>query len=170
MYYTHLRTDCNNSVSPHFRNTRPISFMHRPLQTFTKTNRADRVARPYKIAVDEHSWSSIPKMSRSKTCCPLSATACGIFVGTINYWKSICLAPEQGAEKHLRVSAINRIQRLFLPTFSGKTDGTKLQTSGAFAIWRGRATERTRPAACGGARDVEFVRTRVCEATVAASP
>ena len=50
-------------------------------------------------------------------------------------------------------------KRLFLPTFSGKTDGTKLQTSEAFAIWRGRATERTRPAACGGARDVEFVRT-----------
>ena len=63
-----------------------------------------------------------------------------------------------------------RIQRLFLPTFSGKTDGTKLQTSEAFAIWRGRATERMRPAACGGARDVEFVRTRVCEATVAVLP
>ena len=57
---------------------------------------------------DEHSWSSIPKMSRSKTCCPLSATACGTFVGTISYWKGIDLAPEQGAEKHLRVSAINR--------------------------------------------------------------
>ena len=60
-------------------------------------------------------------------------------------------------------------KRLFLPTFSGKTDGTKLQTSEAFAIWRGRTTERTRPAACGGARDVEFVRTRVCEATAAVS-
>ena len=52
-----------------------------------------------------------------------------------------------------------RIQRLFLHTFSDKPDGTKLQTSEAFAIWRGRTTERTRPAACGGARNVEFVRT-----------
>ena len=69
-------------------------------------------------------------MSRSKTCCPLSATACGIFVGTINYWKSIGLAPEQGAEKHLRVSAINRIQRLFLPTFSGKAEKVGLRSNG----------------------------------------
>ena len=52
-----------------------------------------------------------------------------------------------------------RIQRLFLHTFSDKPDGTKLQTSEAFAIWRGRTTERRRPAACGGARNVEFVRT-----------
>ena len=63
-----------------------------------------------------------------------------------------------------------RIQRLFLPTFSDKPDGTKLQTSEAFAIWRGRATERTRPAACGGARNVEFVRTNARGATVAVSP
>lgn len=38
---------------------------------------------------------------------------------------------------------------------------TKSQTSAAFAIWRGRATEWTRPAACGGARDMEFARTRM---------
>ena len=67
----------------------------------------------------------------------------------------------RGAARNSRASArnITRLLRIFLPTFSGKTDGTKLQTSEAFAIWRGRATERTRPAACGGARDVEFVRT-----------
>ena len=51
------------------------------------------------------------------------------FVGTISYWKGIGLAPEQGAEKHLRVSAINRIQSLFLPTFSGKTEKVGLRSN-----------------------------------------
>ena len=31
MYYTHLRADCINFASAHFRNTRPISFMHSTL-------------------------------------------------------------------------------------------------------------------------------------------
>ena len=37
---------------------------------------------------------------------------------------------------------------------------TKLQSSEAFAIWRGRAAEWTRPAACGGTRDMELARTK----------
>ena len=47
-------------------------------------------------------------MSRTKIRCQLSATACSTFVGTISYRERIGLAPEQGAEKNLRVSAINR--------------------------------------------------------------
>ena len=47
-------------------------------------------------------------MSRTKIRCQLSATACGTFVGSESHWKGIGLAPEEGAEKNLRVSAINR--------------------------------------------------------------
>ena len=74
------------------------------------------------------------------------------------------------SDKKSRASARNmtRPRRIFLPTFSGKTDGTKLQTSEAFAIWRGRATERTRPAACGGARDcVRLQERKLCAARLA---
>ena len=106
---------------------------HRPLQMFTKKRTGRTGQSTLQNTADEHSWSSIPQMSRSKTCCPLSATACGIFVGTINYWKSIGLAPEQGAEKHLRVSAINRFPA---PLF-------------AYFFWQGRksgsAKQRLRP-------------------------
>ena len=86
-----------------------------------------------------HAGGAVVQFCRQFIVCWLQCFSTGFFCG-------------------LRYNPI-RIQRLFLPTFSGKTDGTKLQTSEAFAIWRGRATERTRPAACGGARDVEFVRT-----------
>ena len=49
---------------------------------------------------------------------------------------------------------------LFCILFSGKTEtGPKQQTSGAFAVWRGRAAKWTSPAACGGARDMQLART-----------
>ena len=114
---------------------------------------------------------------QKRNCISPLITACSTFVGTENYRVSNKFAPDRAfrprSGQKSRASARNmaRLQApLFSPFFSGKTDGTKLQTSEAFAIWRGRATERTRPAACGGARDVEFVRTKVCEATAAVSP
>ena len=64
--------------------------------------------RPLQGAVHERNWPSIPKMSRTKIRCQLSATVCGTLAGTESDRKSLCLAPEQGAEKDLRVSAINR--------------------------------------------------------------
>ena len=49
---------------------------------------------------------------------------------------------------------------LFSTIFSlARESGTKQQTSEAFAVWRGRAAQWTRPAACGGARDMELART-----------
>ena len=48
----------------------------------------------------------------------------------------------------------------FLHTFFWQDrNGTKQQTSEAFAVWRGRATEWTSFRACAEARDMEFVRT-----------
>ena len=56
----------------------------------------------------------------------------------------------------------------FLHTFFWQDrNGTKQQTSEAFAVWRGRAAQWTRPAACGGARDMELGRTNARGATVA---
>ena len=59
----------------------------------------------------------------------------------------------------------------FLHTFFWQDrNGTKQQTSEAFAVWRGRAAQWTRPAACGGARDMKLARTNARGATVAVSP
>ena len=49
----------------------------------------------------------------------------------------------------------------FLHTFFWQDrNGTKQQTSAAFAVWRGRAAKWARPAACGGARDMELASTK----------
>ena len=59
-----------------------------------------------------------------------------------------------------RVSAIFASCASFLHTFFWQDrNGTKQQTSEAFAVWRGRAAQWTRPAACGGARDMKLART-----------
>ena len=59
-----------------------------------------------------------------------------------------------------RVSAIFASCASFLHTFFWQDrNGTKQQTSEAFAVWRGRATEWTSFRACAEARDMEFVRT-----------
>ena len=70
-----------------------------------------------------------------------------------------------------RVSAISASCGSFLHTFFWKDrNGTKQQTSAAFAVWRGRATEWTSFRARGGARDMKFARTNARGATVAATP
>ena len=86
--------------------------------------------RPLQTAVQNHNKPSIPKMSRTGICCQPSATACSTSASAKSNRKCISPAPEQGAEKHLRASAINRIQRLFLPTFSGKTEKVGLRSNG----------------------------------------
>ncbi len=42
---------------------------------------------------------------------------------------------------------------------TGRCQRTKTQTSEAFVFWKGRAAQWTRPAACGGARDMKLART-----------
>ena len=70
-----------------------------------------------------------------------------------------------------RVSAISASCASFLHTFFWQDrNGTKQQTSVAFAVWRGRAAQWTRPAACGGTRDMKLARTNARGATVAVSP
>ena len=176
MYYTQLSINCINFGSAHFRNTRPAATITAPC----------RAVRPYK----DLQWNAnISHHRRMRRWPVVSAAACfAIFLrGNCFRWerclhaggavvqicrKNIVCWPQRSSTDSfcgLRYNPI-RIQRLFLHTFSGKTGGTKLQTSKAFAIWRGRATERTRPAACGGARNVEFVRTNARGATVAVLP
>ena len=71
---------------------------HRPLQTFTKNEQGGQGRPPLQGAVRGYRWSGIPKMSRTKTRCSLSATACSTFVGSKAIGRVSALRPT-GREK-----------------------------------------------------------------------
>ena len=78
----------------------------------------------------------------------------------------VCRTP--GAQREARVAAVCGFPSSLRvcaaaaqkPTLRRRAKITKSQSSNAIAILRGGAAEWTRPAACGGARDMELVPTK----------
>ncbi len=128
MYYTQLSINCINFGSAHFRNTRPAATITAPC----------RAVRPYK----DLQWNANISHHRRIRRCVLHSTAVCFAVslrGNCFRWerclhaggavvqicrKNIVCWPQRSSTDSfcgLRYNPI-RIQRLFLPTFSGKTE------------------------------------------------
>ena len=72
-------------------------------------------------------------------------------------WSGICFAPTKLREKSKKGTSVP-----FLVVLRGIAKaGLPREPSEAVRAGKGGTTKRTRPAACGGARDVEFVPTQI---------
>ena len=115
MYYTHLRADCNNSVSPHFRNTRPVTILHhRHIRRCVLHSTAACFAislrgNCYRWERCHHAGGAVVQLCREIPVCWPQCFSTGLFCG-------------------LRHNPI-RFQRLFLPTFSGKAEKVGLRSN-----------------------------------------
>ena len=108
MYYTHLRAACDNFGSAHFRNTRPVTILHhRRIHRWPAISTAACFAIPlrgncFRWERCLHAGGAVVQLCRKFIVCWPQRSSRGLFCG-------------------LRYNPI-RFQRLFLPTFSGKTE------------------------------------------------
>ena len=108
MYHTHLRAACDNFGSAHFRNTRPVTILHhRRIHRWPAISTAACFASSlrgncYRWERCLHAGGAVVQLCRKFIVCWPQRSSRGFFCG-------------------LRYNPI-RFQRLFLPTFSGKTE------------------------------------------------
>ena len=129
MYYTQLSADCINFGSAHFRNTRPILFMHCPYKHLQWNARIvhHRRMRRY-VVVSTATCFTISlhgNCSRWERCHHAGGAVVQLCRESIVCWPQ---RSSRGFFCGLRYNPI-RFQRLFLPTFSGKTEKVGLRSN-----------------------------------------